>query len=378
MILEKNIDCTGCGMCEVICPHNTLKIKISPDGFYKSTKINENCIECGLCEKVCPVFKTDEFNKPISFFSAYSKNFETRMSSSSGGIAHEIGNFMLSGGYEVCGVTYDNNKEMALHIISTVQKSLENIKGSKYIQSYTPDAFKEIFNKIENKQYLIFGTPCQIAAIDKFSKVVKKRDNLILIDFFCHGTPSYLLWKEYIKHIRKYKGVGLLKNIRFRDKKYGWHNFTMAIETNNGIYYSDKNRDKDLFYEIFLGNYCLNEACYNCKFRTVNSKADIRMGDLWGSKYVEDKKGVSGVITYTDKGEKILKLLKESCIIQSESLETVLEGQIKGDIRAPRSRDSIIKDLKNKKALTSIYYRRLVPFKIKRKIKLLFNSLLEG
>lgn len=376
MILEKDLQCTGCGMCEVACPQNTLKIKMSSEGFYKSIQVNDKCNECGLCEKICPVYKTNEFNKPISVFSVYSKNSETRKTCSSGGIAHEIGSFMLSKGYEVCGVAYDNNKRMALHIISTEHKNLENIKGSKYIQSYTPDAFKKIFNKIKNKRHLIFGTPCQIAAISNYSKILNKRDNLVLVDFFCHGTPSYLLWKGYMQHLQKRKKLCYIKNIRFRDKKYGWHNFTMAIETSNGTYYSDKNRDKDLFYEFFLGNYCLNDVCYNCEFRAINSYADIRLGDLWGAKYKEDKKGVSGVITFTDTGEKILTFLKEFCEIQRENLEIVLEGQIRGDIRVPRSRGRIIKDLRNKRALVFIYYRRLIPLKIEKKIKLLYNSLL--
>lgn len=378
MILGKNIQCTGCGLCEVVCPKNTLKIKKSSEGFYKSFQVNDNCNECGLCERICPVYQTNEFNRPKSFVSAYSKNPETRKSCSSGGIAHEIGTLMLSKGYEVCGVIYENDKEMALHTISNNYKDLEDIKGSKYIQSYTPDAFKQIVNKIKNSKYLIFGTPCQIAAINHYSELVNKRNHLILVDFLCHGTPSYLLWQGYMRYLTQKKKLYIIKNVRFRDKKYGWHNYTMAIETKNGIYYSDRNRDKDFFYEFFLGNFCLNEACYNCDFRAINSYADIRLGDLWGTKYKEDKKGVSGVITFTDTGENILSLLKESCVIQEENLETVLEGQIKGEICVPRSRDSIIKDLRNNRELAYIYYRRLVPLKLRRKIKLLFNSLLEG
>ena len=57
MILGKNIQCTGCGLCEVVCPKNTLKIKKSSEGFYKSFQVNDNCNECGLCERICPFTK---------------------------------------------------------------------------------------------------------------------------------------------------------------------------------------------------------------------------------------------------------------------------------------------------------------------------------
>lgn len=368
MIIKKDIDCTGCGLCEVICPQNTLEINMSSNGFYQSCQVKDNCTECSLCEKVCPVYGRDVFNKPEFFYSAYSKNPDTRDSCSSGGIAHEIGLLMLSKGYKVCGVTYNADKEMAEHIICINTNDLEKIKGSKYIQSYTVEAFRKLFKKGTDEKYVVIGTPCQIAGIDKYAKLIKKRDNFLLVDFFCHGIPSYLLWREYVKHIKKKKALKSVKNIRFRDKKYGWHNFTIAIETNRDIYYSDRNRDRDLFYEMFLGNYCLNKSCYTCKFRTVYSKADIRVGDLWGSKYKNDTKGVSGVIVFTDLGQQIMEELRDICNIDIEPEEIVIEGQIKGDLDIPRLRSKIFADLRHEKSLQKIYNKRIIPMKVKRRL----------
>ena len=76
MILEKNIQCTGCGLCEVVCSKNTLKIKKSSEGFYKSFQVNDNCNECGLCERICPVYQTNEFNRPKSFVSAFQRTLK--------------------------------------------------------------------------------------------------------------------------------------------------------------------------------------------------------------------------------------------------------------------------------------------------------------
>ena len=119
---------------------------------------------------------------------------------------------------------------------------------------------------------------------------------------------------------------------------------------------------------MFLGNYCLNGSCYTCKFRTVYSKADIRVGDLWGSKYKNDTKGISGVIAFTDLGQQIISELVDTCIIKTESLETIVEGQMKGDLDIPKARNKILVDLENEKALQKIYSKRVIPIKIKRKI----------
>ncbi len=39
--------CTGCGLCEAICPTNSITMEEGhPRGI---------CLRCGLCAKVCPV-----------------------------------------------------------------------------------------------------------------------------------------------------------------------------------------------------------------------------------------------------------------------------------------------------------------------------------
>lgn len=43
--------CRGCGLCEVVCPHNVFKM--SGD---KASIVNiDSCMECGACARNCPV-----------------------------------------------------------------------------------------------------------------------------------------------------------------------------------------------------------------------------------------------------------------------------------------------------------------------------------
>ena len=75
--------------------------------------------------------------------------------------------------------------------ICVAENQLELIPsiGSKYIQSHTESAFSS-FKR--GQKYVIVGTPCQIDSLRKNLQRLKIEQDYILIDFFCHGVPSYL------------------------------------------------------------------------------------------------------------------------------------------------------------------------------------------
>ena len=43
--------CTGCGMCETVCPHTVFKVE-KPKAHFAD---RDACIECGACAANCPV-----------------------------------------------------------------------------------------------------------------------------------------------------------------------------------------------------------------------------------------------------------------------------------------------------------------------------------
>lgn len=118
---------------------------------------------------------------------------------SSGGAGFEIGKYLLGEGYKVCGVRYDAEKNRAEHYIATTVEELIPSAGSKYIQSYTVDGFKAINRK---EKYLVTGTPCQIDSFRRYIKKFRCEDNFVLLDFFCHGVPSMLVWKNIQNGLR--------------------------------------------------------------------------------------------------------------------------------------------------------------------------------
>ena len=91
-----------------------------------------------------------------------------------------------------------------------------------------------------------------------------------------------------------------------------------------------------MFFTLFLGNTCLNRCCYeSCKFKGLKSAADIRLGDLWGEKYKEDKDGVSAAIAFTDTGRKTLEAIAGKCTLERVGEDVILEEQMKSTMSCP-------------------------------------------
>ncbi|GAJ19384.1 unnamed protein product, partial [marine sediment metagenome] len=78
------------------------------EGFLVPFINNEKCIECGMCQKYCPIIEnqlTENLDIPISF-AAWSKNAQTRIKSSSGGVFTEIAKVVINEGGVVFGVAF--------------------------------------------------------------------------------------------------------------------------------------------------------------------------------------------------------------------------------------------------------------------------------
>ena len=230
--------------------------------------------------------------------------------------------------YEVCGVRYNCELDRAEHYIATTLDELKASVGSKYIQSYTVDGFKSIDRK---KKYLVTGTPCQIDSFRRYIQKFKIEDNFILLDFFCHGVPSMLLWRKYIARVERSAGKSIY--VSWRNKLTGWHDsWVMTVKGRKRSHesdcvYSSHFTKGDVFYSLFLNNSCLGKACYEkCKYKYNNSSADIRIGDMWGQTYKDNQKGVSAIVVFTQKGLDCL----EQCDLGLEefAFETVAEGQM--------------------------------------------------
>lgn len=367
--------CSGCGNCELSCPNNCIIMQIDSDGFVRP-QINDSCTQCGLCVKFCIKFykfntKRNSFYVDKKIFSFKNRDIHAIIHSSSGGFIESVYRKCLENRFYICGAIYDIKKNIVKHKIENTVDGIYPLLGSKYLPSLTSEAFKFIKNN-KNSKYVFVGTPCQIYGLNKWAILHRKRENFILIDFFCAGVPSYNLWKAYLKNIDKSYAIGNIRSVSFRDKiDSDWHHYGIRINGSKGEYYKTNASQEDLFFKIFLSDSCKQLACSskNCVFRNKYCFSDIRVGDFWGQKFKDDSTGVSVIIANTVKGEKLLS--------QFPSLTNESEIKI-GDLKSPhKQRTAVMEALKNgesiEKIITIIEHIKLIT-KIKSAFKRLSNG----
>ena len=356
-------DCYGCGVCATACGRKIIEIGLNAEGFYEPHITDPNkCTNCGICTEVCAYLHEDLSlqNQEIHPYAAWSKDHLVRRKCSSGGAGFEIGKYLLGQGYKVCGVRYNADKNRAEHYIATNVNELIPSAGSKYIQSYTVDGFKAINRK---EKYLVTGSPCQIDSFRRYIRKFRCEDNFVLLDFFCHGVPSMLVWKKYTEWAEKQ--VGKITYASWRNKWTGWHDsWAMGIDgeehgekinwhdsydmliRGKKSYIESRLSQGDMFYQLFLGDCCLGKQCYDhCKYKYNRSSADIRIGDLWGKTYNDDEDGVSGAVAFTQKGNEVLKQC--NCELVEHSFDVVAEGQMKTCPQRIGAYNKILETLKN-------------------------------
>ena len=346
-----NIECYGCGVCKLACQKDAIGLTYNQEGFLYPDVDGNRCIECGLCVKVCAFEDANVVNgntKPLAVYAAYSNDPEIRYKCSSGGIGYELGRYAVRHGYHFCGVRYNVTENRAEHYVVQKEQELNESIGSKYIQSYTIPGFSKLNN---DDKFIVFGSPCQIDSLRRYLKLKKIEDHFFLVDFFCHGVPSRLMWEKYVKEF----GLEKAESVAWRNKKTGWHDSWNMIFSRQGQEISSLMSKGDLFYRFFLRNRCLGKACYDeCKYKHLSSAADIRIGDLWGTKYQNDEDGVSGVLVFTEKGKNLINCLKDSCTLIPESVDVVTESQMKKNARRPASYRYVTKMLKTDASLSEI------------------------
>ncbi|MDR1730368.1 MAG: Coenzyme F420 hydrogenase/dehydrogenase, beta subunit C-terminal domain [Prevotellaceae bacterium] len=354
-------NCYGCGVCAAVCPYKIITLTLDEDGFYQpEIVIPEKCIGCGLCLSVCAYANNDlSLEKPekIEAYAAWSSDEGVRRKCSSGGIGFELGKQLVENGYKACGVRYNVEKTQAEHFIASTAEEFIPAIGSKYIQSYTLDAFLR-FNK--NEKYLVTGTPCQIDSLRRYFRLKKMEDSVVLMDFFCHSVPSMLMWQKYLKQVEKI--TGKVTYASWRNKQTGWHDsWAMDIDGEKNVFNSRLSQD-DEFYKMFLGDYCSNPACKDaCKYKYKSSSADIRIGDLWGKTYQNDEKGVSALVAFTKKGNEIIKAMI-NCTLIEQPFEVVAEGQMKRNVKKAYVSFVVMRMIKSKRDFSFVWWKMI--FKI--------------
>lgn len=289
-------DCTGCGACAQACPRKCIAMIANKDGFLYPQIDGSSCINCGLCNNICPTIAITHASKATSVLAFQSQDYKILSESSSGGMFTTLANKVISKGGVIFGARFDEHWQVVLGYADCIEE-LSRFRGSKYVQARVGTSFIQAKKILEDGRNVLFsGTPCQIAGLKAF--LHKEYNNLLTVDFICHGTPSPFAWEKYLA-----EQINPVTTISFRDKHTGWKGYSITVGNNSVPYYEDS------YMKAFLCNLDLRLCCSTCKFKSGRSGSDITLGDFWGVDKIkpelDNDKGISCVIANSKKGEQV-------------------------------------------------------------------------
>lgn len=232
-------ECCGCQACAERCPKSCISFREDAEGFLYPQVETTLCINCHLCEKVCPIINHGIERDPISVYAAINNNEDIRFKSSSGGVFSLLAETIIKQSGVVFGAKWNSGWGVE-HDYTDTLEGIKAFRGSKYVQSDINGSYSRVESFLKQGRKVLFtGTPCQIAGLKNFLK--REYDNLILVDFICHGIPSPGVFRQYLNELldiaqvkaNNRRGDLNLVGIDFRDKKYGWNNYhcTFTFET---------------------------------------------------------------------------------------------------------------------------------------------------
>lgn len=310
--------CSGCSACAQRCPKHCISMQEDKEGFLYPHVNETTCIDCGICENVCPSIGKNNTSSFLGVYAAKIENEEIRMQSSSGGIFTFLAEKIIREGGVVFGARFNKNWQV-IHSYTEDIEGLVDFRGSKYVQSVVGDTYMEAERFLkEGRKVLYSGTPCQIAGLKHFLQ--KEYDNLLSVECVCHSVPSPLVWKKYLDQHRNGR---IVKHINFRDKTSGWSKwkYSLVIDYVNGE--KEVIPGGQLYMKGLVANLITRPSCSDCKARGGRSGADISLGDFWGvwniNPKLDDNKGTTIVIAYSDKGLKVLNGIQLSEIAISDA-----------------------------------------------------------
>lgn len=346
-------DCVGCGACMQVCPTGSISMKEDEEGFRYPEIDSEKCCRCQACEQSCPIEKS-YYSFDIDCYAVRARERKMQMDASSGGVFGLLAEEVLKNGGVVFGAILDEEFEVK-HIGIQSLYELPRLCKSKYVQSNTESTYAECRKAIEQGRVVLYaGTPCQIAGLNAY--LGQKKEKLYLVDIICHGVPNAKLWKRYLK---EHEGkIG--KKIKKYDFRYKSCDQTGINEFSILIQYEDGEEKivplaKDAYFQGFSKNLYLRRSCSDCKFKGLQSGADITLGDYWGiqleHKDFADSYGNSAVIIETPQGRRLFERIKDRCFWKNTAIEKISRhNTVFISERKNEQREKFFNDLQNSKA----------------------------
>lgn len=335
----KNHLCTGCGICEDVCPKHCITI-VRKDGENRPVLDETMCLggKCGRCLKACPGVgvdlsriakesfgelgvKEDKFiGRYIGLHTGYSMDEEVRYHSASGGMVSQFLIYLLDkkiiDGAVVTG--YGEDHVTPKSYIARTREDVINARSSKYC----PVALNKVGNEIAHSdgKYVVVGTPCHIQGFRKRSIIDRKfREHVVgYFSIYCSSGRTfngqdylfmhYGVEKSDIKYFA-YRDEGCLGNLTILHDG-GGEEFPSPRTDNLGTRCRKSESLKKIsisftsYYGPILRSFFKPHRCLTC-IDHYGELADVCFGDIHIAPYDKDEIGISSWITRTEYWEQL-------------------------------------------------------------------------
>jgi len=360
--------CMACTACIQVCPQKCISMQKDDEGFLYAYANEDVCIQCGLCDKTCPLKNVWEKESPIQTCAAYSENVDNCLQSTSGGIFPLLAEEVLRKGGVVFGARFDSDWHVVMDYVED-RKDLWRFRGSKYVQADMRNTLVEAKKFLDKGRYVLFsGTPCQIAGLRHYLK--KEYDNLLTIDFACHGVPSPMVWKKYLDEMKEdHFGGKEINGIQFRYKyENNWKAYRLLYRVNDETY--SVPRAKDLYLRAFVDGLTIRQSCYECKCKEGRSHSDLTLADFWGVEKVlprmDHLEGICLVNINTEKGKKFFPFGHVVCEEASLAAAVVYNEGLRAETKCHPRRTYFFENMQKTESIMTLLKKAMRPSLVKR------------
>jgi coenzyme F420 hydrogenase subunit beta len=311
--------CSGCGLCEAVCPVDCIHIE---NGFGRID--DDKCIRCGLCYHVCPRSflpvrilnmyqdseeKIKDYSNVGPFLEAYcarTKIEDIKNVCQDGGITSTILYYLLENKIidSAIGATMSDDPWKPEPMLIKSKKDVLSCAGTKYVNNPNLKILKK-FNSSENDTAVV-GVPCMMQAILK-SKIYN-------LDFPSLNDIKYrigIFCMESFPHQEGFLKICERLEVAVEDVK--------KTDINKGKFFVYTKDGRELKIPIKEISDLAREDCEVC-FDLTSESADISIGSIGAPS------GWNAVLIRTAKGKKLYEKLISNDLIETKELKEVKPG----------------------------------------------------
>jgi len=328
LVPDHNI-CTGCGVCNSVCPYDCIDIKIDLKKGVNQSFIDYNvCVDCGVCLKSCPPYtrSNEATNNHLlgnfkSIYACYSADKEIRKQSASGGFITALSVYLLENDFVDGVIVTKRTPDSPINGIPFIAKTKEEIINSK-TSIYAPVEFGNIIKKIikekmYNTRLAVVGLPCHLEAIHKATNTYKRLNKVFTykIAILCGQSPSALAYNYISKKLNINKQD--IRNIKNRGD--GWPG-RVTIDLKNDKKIQFPYQDKLSMGTVLSSPLFTPMACQLC-VDPVGFNSDITVSDALIDEYANDELGRNFILVRNDKMQSIIDnmILDKAIIVNTHN-----------------------------------------------------------